>query len=401
MELRPSASSPFTDPTSFRRTDVEAHGVSPRDTAEAGRQPDSTAQMMTRMQEARLLSRRPGELQASLDGLFERARTSPNPVLRSVEPVVRNLQHVEIDLTRIRESAAQLTQKQVTPANWRFPVYIDEDSPKTIDFFMLENSINFMFFDPKSGEKYTTEFHGSAASGAEGMTACLKRALEEGIPILDADFLAHVTMDQMRHIFRGNMEMPLLNERMEIFHEVGAVLNEKYDGHFSNLARAANFRAFDGGNGMVERLVRDFPSFRDSSVDTASGQELVFNKRAQLAVGMLASRLAGSGLFDCPDVDQLTVFADYQLPRGLRTMGILRYAPELAEAVDTGTLIPRDSRMEQELRAATLVAAKLLEDEVNRRPGVHTDARGVDSLLWYSARQSRDSRHHMTVTTAY
>ena len=177
---------------------------------------------------------------------------------------------------------------------------------------------------------------------------------------------------------------------------MGRVLQDKYDGSFSNMVKASGGKAFDEGNGMVERLTRDFPSFRDE----ADGA--VFNKRAQLAVGMLTSRLAGTGEFDTPDVDQLTVFADYQLPRGLRAMGVLNYGDELAERVDNGRPIEKGSQMEKELRAYTIVASELLMKEMRKRPGFEKlDARGLDSYLWSTARKDKNSKPHITITTAY
>jgi hypothetical protein len=340
--------------------------------------------------------RYPGETLASrLEGLFARAEHSPNPVVASLRSTIENAKYVSMDLDAIRKSARELTPAQLQPADWRFPHYIDEDSPKTIDFFMLSNSINFLFFDPKSGEKFKTEFEGKEYTGSEGMIACIKRAMKEGVPILDAAFLAQVKPEEMAHIFRGNIELPLLQERTDIFHEVGQTLLEKYDGSFANLARGG--KAFDGGDGIVEKLTRDFPSFRDG----AAG-EPVFNKRAQLAVGMLHSRLAGTGVFSCPDVAELTVFADYQLPRGLRNMGVLEYGPELAERVDNSRPIERDSQMEKEIRAFTIVASELLREELTKRPELgNLDARGLDSYLWAMARTDKNSKPHVTVTTAY
>ncbi|MBN9415219.1 MAG: queuosine salvage family protein [Candidatus Eremiobacteraeota bacterium] len=343
------------------------------------------------------LQYRPSELNGRLDALFARAARSANPVVASLEPVIRNAKFVKMDLEALKKQASQLTPEQLKPANWKFPHYIEEDSQRTMDFFMVANSINFLFFDPDSGEKYKTEFNGKEYTGADGMIAGLKRAMQEGVPVLDAAFLANVSREEMAHIFRGNFELPLLDERLAIFHEVGTVLQEKYQGHFSNLVEQSGGRAFDGGNGIVERLTQDFPSFRDTSPEGH-----VYNKRAQLAVGMLHSRLEDSGLFQCPDVGELTVFADYQLPRGLRNMGILQYDSQLAEKVDQGQKIPRDSQMEQEMRAFTIVAAELLREELHKNPEhAALDSRGLDSFLWLQARQDKNSKPHVTVTTAY
>jgi len=334
--------------------------------------------------------------EAQLDELFASARQSPNPVLSSLEPTIRESKHISMDMEKLREAAATIPAEKVQPADWTFPPYKPGNDEKTVDFFMLMNSINFLFFDPQTMEKYKVQVKDKEFTGADGMVASLNRALDEGKPMLDAEYLASISKEDMAHIFRGNIELPLLEERRQIFHEVGRVLQDKYDGSFSNMVKASGGKAFDEGNGMVERLTRDFPSFRDE----ADGA--VFNKRAQLAVGMLTSRLAGTGEFDTPDVDQLTVFADYQLPRGLRAMGVLNYGDELAERVDNGRPIEKGSQMEKELRAYTIVASELLMKEMRKRPGFKKlDARGLDSYLWSTARKDKNSKPHITITTAY
>lgn len=335
-------------------------------------------------------------VKAALDELFASAKHSPNPVLSSLEPVVRSSQHITLDLGKLREVASDIPAEKVKPVNWTFPPYKPENDDKTVDFFMLMNGINFLFFDPQTMEKYQVQVGDKVFTGADGMVASLNRALDEGKPMLDAEYLATISKEDMAHIFRGNIELPLLEERRQIFHEIGEVLQEKYGGSFRNLVSEAGGRAFDEGNGMVERLTRDFPSFRDEEGGA------IYNKRAQLAVGMLASRLAGTGQFDTPDVDQLTVFADYQLPRGLRAMGVLQYDEALAERVDNGKPIEKGSQMEQELRAYTIVASELLMQEMKNRPGFEElDARGLDAYLWSTARKDKNSKPHITITTAY
>ena len=353
--------------------------------------PPSLSQMRSLVQGPQSSSVKP-----ALDGLFASAKHSPNPVLSSLEPTIRGSKHISLNLGKLREVAAEIPAEKVKPADWTFPPYKPENDDKTVDFFMLMNGINFLFFDPQTMEKYQVQVGDKVFTGADGMVASLNRALDEGKPLLDAEYLATISKEDMAHIFRGNIELPLLEDRRKIFHEIGEVLQEKYDGSFRHLVSAAGGRAFDKGNGMVERLTRDFPSFRDEEGGA------IYNKRAQLAVGMLASRLAGTGQFDTADVDQLTVFADYQLPRGLRAMGVIEYDEELAKFVDEGRPIEKGSPMEQEIRAYTIVASELLMQEMKKRPGFEKlDARGLDSYLWSTARKDKNSKPHITITTAY
>jgi hypothetical protein len=83
-------------------------------------------------------------------------------------------------------------------------------------------------------------------------------------------------------------------------------------------------------------------------------------------------------------------------------MGVLKYDSELAGRVDQGQPIERDSQMEKEIRAFTIVASELLREELTKRPELgNLDARGLDSYLWAMARQDKNSKPHVTVTTAY
>ena len=60
-----------------------------------------------------------------------------------------------------------------------------------------------------------------------------------------------------------------------------AVLTKKYDGQFSNFLKLSS-KAFNNGKGLVERLVVDFPSFKDLRIYEPTNTEVKFYKRAQL-----------------------------------------------------------------------------------------------------------------------
>lgn len=117
-------------------------------------------------------------------------------------------------------------------------------------------------------------------------------------------------------------------------------------------------------------------------------------KKAQLALAMFAgtySRRWGMPI----DNSDLTAFADYQVPRVLRALGVLRYAPGLAAKVDSSQMVYRDSMEERALRSATVLACELIAKHLG------CTAAQVDSALWHSQEIAGDSRFHLTPTTAY
>ncbi len=332
------------------------------------------------------------------------SQASPRDALfDAAEAIVLTASDVEVNYQRLFELSREWAPRSMVLPKWDMPpVFLDKADNNTVDFMILGNCINFAFTDFATGKKYAAEYNGTVYEGAMGMWAALKGAFERGIPVLDGDYLSKITVKEAEGIFNGKSQIPMLQERVDILREVGTILKDRYCGHFHNLVAAANYRMFDKGGGLVERLVSEFPSFRDSAVH--GGIQIAFNKRAQLAAGMLHEKFLGLGqqLFPSYDVRQLTVFADYELPRALRGLGIVTLSSSLQSKIDSGQLIPKGSPEEVEIRAATVYTARLIEDAINSiNPQANVNALHIDYLLWSDGRKHKALRHHLTVTTAY
>ncbi len=326
-----------------------------------------------------------------------------NPVLPSLEPLLSDLRYVKINEKRISELAQEIAKQELKIPEWREDVFPDKDDKDTINFFFLGNTINFAFTDFDTGKKFETFYKKRKWKGAFAMFACLKRALDKEIPLLEPEYLKILDRTGMRRIFTGNIEIPMLDERLEIFHETGSVLGKKYKS-FYNLCKEANFYAFDKGKGIVERLAKDFPSFNDVSIFTDSKGEkhkLLFYKRAQLAVAQCYGRLQDTKEFPLQDVDELTVAADYRLPVSLCNFGILEYETGLEEKIQKGKLIEPDSREELEIRGCTPPSARKLVKEINKYLSKNNSKKindvHVDAYLWFSGK----GKHHLCKTIDY
>lgn len=354
-------------------------------------------------------SRSAGGLTSAEDPMPAR-RPEPigSPVLDSLWPVVTGSRHVRTDVARIREVAGWMAYEKLP-----FPRFGLDFDPETerdlaIDFAMVSNTINTAFTDFETGVKFQTEHEGQIWSDSQAMTACLKRAMGEGIPILDGRFLAEVGRDQLDAVFRGNIEMPMLDEKLAVLNEVGRTLAERYDGFFHNFVATCSPRLFDSGKGLVDRLIREFPRFDDTS--PYRGHTIQFHKLAQLTYWGLYSGFRGNGDsgdgrdggFRIDDIGAMTAFADYIVPVALRVMGILAYTPELDDKIERGVLIPRDSDEEIEIRAHMVYATALLTEEVNalRPPELQVIIPQVDARLW-SSYHTTHWPHHLTRTIMY
>ncbi len=269
-----------------------------------------------------------------------------------------------------------------------------------IDFILTCDAIDTAFTDFSTHEKFQVDYAGRHWSDSDALFACMKRALDRGVKILDGDFLARVTRPELEQIFAGNIELPMLDEKMQVMHQVGEVLAAKYDGRFHHFVNAGPSRLYDNGNGLVERLATEFPRFND--VSDYEGHTVKFYKLAQLGLWFVYSSLRKSSQFPLQDLDKMTAFADYMVPVPLRLLGILSYSPELESAINAHRMIARDSSWEVEIRAHTIYATALLTEEINQiRPkDLQIVIPQIDARLW-THYHTTWWPHHLTRTIMY
>jgi hypothetical protein len=320
-------------------------------------------------------------------------------VLESLRPVIAGSRHVHTNLQKIEEVASWMAYEALPMPQLGLP-FGTENPDQAIDFIVVADTIDFAFTDFSTHVKFQVDYAGKHWSDSEALTACMKRALDEGIPLLDGRYLARVSRADLQRIFRGNIELPMLDERVEILRQAGQVLEKSYGGHFSNFVRACSPRLYDNGKGLVDKLVAEFPRFNDTS--HYDNHEVKFYKLAQLGIWMLYSSLSASGGFRLEDPEKMTAFADYIVPVALRVMDITRYSAALEKAITSYQLIPRDSTEEIEIRAHCLCATALLREEVNklRPPEKQVIIPQIDARLW-THYHTTDWPHHLTRTIMY
>jgi hypothetical protein len=326
---------------------------------------------------------------------------SGSPVLDSLRPVIENSRDVRTNIGKIIEVAGWMGYEELPLPEFTLPFGIGAvNADEAIDFVLVADSIDTAFTDFSTHEKFQVDFAGQHWSDSDAEFACLKRALDAGKPILNGKYLAKISRTELDEIFTGNMKMPMLDEKLAVLHQVGAVLAEKYYGRFHKFVQACSPHLYDRGNGLIERMVKEFPRFND--VSEFEGHEIKFYKLAQLGVWMLYSTLHKSGKFRLDDPEKMTAFADYIVPVALRLLGITSYSPELENAINTHQLIPRDSPREIEIRAHCLYATALLAEEINkvRGPNEQVIIPQIDARLW-THYHTTSWPHHLTQTIMY
>lgn len=335
-----------------------------------------------------------------------------NPYLRTLRPVWRNLDYVSINEEKLWELIIQMREKEergeLKAPTWDHPYsHPPSNCPPAlvIDYICWVNTVNFAFTNFESPyNKFTIEYPegtfqvGSSALGASFMRACN----EEILPIFDTEFMSRISFKDVERIFQpvdSAHQIPMLQERQRILRQVGRILLERYNGSWINLFTYSmfiysGFRAFNaGGRGIVEQLVNNFPSFSD--VRKYKGRLLKFHKRAQLLAMMYHSRAVNSGnMPGLQDVKDIGPIADYELPRALRFLGVLEYAPEMEMAIQKHEIIKAGHPWEIENRLAMSYVMKKICEGV----GVAMDK--ADFYIWRLGRACPNP-HMLVLTTDY
>jgi hypothetical protein len=313
-------------------------------------------------------------------------------VLESTRAVVDAARYVHIDEEALQSLAARL---QLDP---RLGGDVDEAVPfigtraESANFVLLMDALNFCFWSP---EPWELIHWGRSWTRTHAMVAGLLRAVEGERAWLEAKRWAEASRDDIDAMFRGRGRIPLIEKRLAVVRETGAILTRHYGGESVRMVDAVAGRA----RPLARLLAETFPSFRDVAV--YEGRAVALLKRAQICVADLHRLWVARNQGELNDLDALTLFADYRLPQLLRHVGVLQLDASLADRIDREQLIEAGSAEEIELRAATIWAGKLLGEALSQ-VGRMVPAWRLDYLLWIMSKAPEvTTPHHRTLTIFY
>ena len=312
-------------------------------------------------------------------------------ILETIKIVIDQASLVSIDGERAVQYAKGFehgaTRHWLSAAPFDFSVFNDEEK---LHFVFLFNALSFCYW---GSPKWTIEYNGQTYDGAWAMIIALGRAIKAGVPLTDPAFCEQMSQKDLTKVLKGNVEIPLFEERLRIIREIGAGAKQYT---FGEIIKSAGG---DAGH-LLNLILERFPSFNDES--TYLGSSVYFEKRAQLLVSDIFNIFNGKGYGKLNHIDQLTACADYKLPQILRKLGILKYDARLAERIDKKNEVEHGSREEVEIRASTIHAVELIKAEVRRRTAAMTSIE-INDHLWLMTQEKfpDDKPYHRTKTTAY
>ena len=260
-----------------------------------------------------------------------------------------------------------------------------------INWVFFVDTLNFSFWPDEGAVKFGVKDHtGKLQTGYWSLCAAVNRALEDGIPIIEPEFMASMTLEQLEMVLRSDTEgtIPLLVERLEAINQAGKCIMEKFSGSFTNCV----MRSEKNVSTLLDIIVDNFESYRDMC--QYKNKNVSFLKRAQVLISHIWACMDGKGLGEFTNIETLTMFADYRVPQALVALNVLEYSDGLKDRLKRREpMIPGDET-ESEIRGASIYACDEIVVRVAdmaREEGedVEVNATLVDFFLWDWARDNR------------
>ncbi|MCM1052545.1 MAG: queuosine salvage family protein [Ruminococcus sp.] len=277
-------------------------------------------------------------------------------ITTSCEYVSANSKHVSINVEKIKELVKNIDDIKMEHWLSSSPFgLLDLPVETIINFLLVYEAIDFSFW---GNPKWTIGANNKQLDGS----IALLFALLNYVKINKTFDFQTISEDEFASILKGNIKIPLFQERLNIIKEVSRTVNEKMNSNFYKYIKEITTDIE-----LFNLIIRYFPNFKDERL--YNGEPIYFYKLAQLLTSDILHireikeqiRVDYSHLIGC---------ADYKIPQVLRSLGILNYDEELAQLVDSQIELPVNSEYEIEIRANMItvinIINRLLKNRFNR-----------------------------------
>lgn len=278
-----------------------------------------------------------------------------NGVFEISESFMRDPDFVFLDYEVIEE----VTNRMLDTGVKKFPPQFEKsDVIKNIMMEFVGDSINYCYWYGTSDIR-----PGGASSGL--MYKLVEKAFD------DWNWMSHGRCINNLIKLLAENRFPLLEDRIRHLKE----LAKEETGEFIN--KCAEGTYFEK---RFNYLIENFPGYASD----------IFLKRASLFFIQLFRKF---GLYE-EEMHKIHVPADYQVPKLLKHHGCIIYSDEVEDIIENNVLIPKHSKMECEIRAATVLACR----ELMKNTG--WNIADVDGWFWLR-RKEVTTPFHLTITTDY
>ena len=253
-----------------------------------------------------------------------------------------------------------------------------------INFLLIYESIDFSFW---GNPKWTILIDDVKEDGSIALLyAILKYVKKKN----STDF-SNITKDEFKKILKGNVEIPLFEERYNIIKNVSKIVNEKMNGNFYKFIKNIN-----SDTKLFNVIVSNFPNFKDER--TYNKKNIYFYKLAQLLTSDILHIREQKEKIKV-NYSHLVGCADYKIPQVMRGLGILEYSNKLANIIDNKEEIEVNSKFEVEIRANMIVVIDMIKNKL----GDNVCAIDINDYIWCQGRNKniKLKPYHLTRNINY
>lgn len=326
-------------------------------------------------------------------------------VRESAEFILENSKLVHLGNEESYEKTAKIIQPIIDswkPGSWSanglHPSHISDHEVKVSWIFVID-TLNYAFWKPTGKPHFTVKYNGKNYTGYMSLCAAIRRALDEGVPILDPHFWVKATIDDLEKIFRSETEtkISLIDKRLETMREASNFIISKYNGSTYNMIASVKNSAVK----LVNLIANNLSSYNDRA--EFHGRKVSFLKRAQIFAADIHYGFLGENDPVChfDDIDKLTMFADYRVPQVLQYFNLIKFSDELIEFLKDNPHLEPGSEKECEIRGCSIAAVEKLKKYLS----ANANAVLIDYCLWDYAKENEDKmkdiRIHKTIGIFY
>ena len=285
-------------------------------------------------------------------------------ILKSCKYVANNSKSVKINEIKLDDFVE--TINKVETKHWlSFSPFNLLDLPieTIVNFLLVYEAIDFSFWgEPK--------WSINTDNGTEDGSIALIYAILKYVKCKGNTDLSDITKEELREILKGNIEIPLFEERYNIIKDVSKTVTEKMNGNFYAVIKDITI-----DTDLFEIIVNYFPNFKDER--TYDNKKIYFYKLAQLLTSdILHIRHLKENIN--VDYSHLVGCSDYKIPQVMRGLGILEYSDELSNIIDNKKEIEVNSEYEVEIRANMFVIIDLIKKKLKNK----VCAINVNDYIW-------------------
>lgn len=310
-------------------------------------------------------------------------------VLESCQYVVDNSTHVKINYDKAESLIEELLEFDNVHYLTKvpYPIY-DMPVEDIINFLLIYDAIDYSFWgDPK----WTIDVDGQKLDGGIALLHCIYNLFKGRDSKEVITELASMTLEEFKELFKGNIEIPLLEERYKTINSIAKIVIEYMDGSFYGF-----IKDMQEDEEIFNIIIEFFMSFHD--VRMYNHKIIHFYKLAQLLVSDILHVRAikeGSNV----DYTNLTGCADYKIPQVLESLGILEYDQELSSLLQDKVEIKENSNYEIEIRASMIVVINYIYERIDKKiPRID-----INDFIWSKGQDKSKTYkpYHLTRTTSY